>query len=50
MSNGLFGFCMGMVILRLFRLEDYLYAIITILALGIRLYQLARDGRIANDS
>ena len=39
--NGLFGFCIGMVILRLFRREDYLYAIIAILALGIRLYQLA---------
>jgi len=38
--NGLFGFCMGMVILRMFRRGDYLYAIIAILAFGIRLYQL----------
>ena len=40
MSNGLFGFCIGAVILRLFRQEDYLFAIIAVLALGIRLYQL----------
>ena len=39
--SGLFGFCMGMVILRLFRREDYLHAIIAILAFDIRLYQLA---------
>ena len=38
--NGLFGYCMGMVILRLFWRKDYLYAIIAIVAFGIRLYQL----------
>lgn len=39
--NGLFGFCMGMIILRLLWDDDYLYAIVAILAFGIRLYQLA---------
>ena len=39
--NGLFGFCMGMIIFRLLRNDDYLYAIVAILAFGIRLYQMA---------
>ena len=37
--SALFGFCMGIIILRFFLCDDYIFAIIAILALGIRLYQ-----------